>query len=105
MPAASSWHQDFMREQAPAPQPPQTYGGMSGYAMPAFMPPSFQHVPSAQNQQRAHLDEAAFEQAFQQAEAEDAVLSPQPAQAADEYDRPGERDPLLARIRETRPGG
>ena len=102
-----------MRQQAPAPQPPQTYGhngGMSGYPMPAFMPPSFQHVPSAQGQQRAHdapqdLDEAAFEQAFQQAEAEDAVLSPQPAQAADEYDRPGERDPLLARIRETRPGG
>jgi hypothetical protein len=62
------------------------------------------------------FDEAAFEQAFLQAEqeAQQDVLDvtaeqsgAQTAQANPEvlaYDRPGEMDPLLMRIRETRPG-
>jgi hypothetical protein len=106
--AVSSWHQDFMRQQTPASQPQNAYRSMSGYdygrfAGAAFMPRSFQNAPLAQGPQLAQdappaFDEAAFEQAFQQAEAEQAVLS------APEYDRLGELDPLLARIRETRPG-
>lgn len=80
--------------------------------------PSFQSAQMsdvAQGKQRAQdnvpaFDEAAFEQAFAQAqqdmmdvvEAEQAHA--QPAQEALDLDRPGEMDPLLQRIRETRPG-
>lgn len=79
--------------------------------------PSFQNAQMsdvAQGKQRAQndvpaFDEAAFEQAFAQAqqdmmevvEAEQAHA--QPAQEALDLDRPGEMDPLLQRIRETRP--
>lgn len=85
--------------------------------------PMYQHAPTsevAQGKQRAQeampaFDEAAFERAFLQAEAEaqqelqveaeqhnaeTAQANPQPLS----YDRPGETDPLLLRIRETRPG-
>jgi hypothetical protein len=62
------------------------------------------------------FDEAAFEQAFLQAEQEvqqetaDLAAEQNRAQEAQanaevmDYDRPGEMDPLLQRIRETRPG-
>lgn len=92
---------------------------MGGFGGQAFMQtPSFQNAQMsdvAQGKQRAQddvpaFDEAAFEQAFAQAqqdmmevvEAEQAHA--QPAQEALDLDRPGEMDPLLQRIRETRPG-
>ncbi|KAF2833000.1 hypothetical protein CC86DRAFT_364995 [Ophiobolus disseminans] len=123
--AASSWHQDFMTQQAPATHAPalhqqNTYGGMSGYNMGAYggqsfmQAPAFQHAPVSQVAVPA-FDEAAFEQAFLQAEQEaqqdmlDVVAEQSRAQAAQAspevmgYDRPGEMDPLLIRIRETRP--
>ncbi|CAO2650534.1 Nn.00g018260.m01.CDS01 [Neocucurbitaria sp. VM-36] len=128
--AASAWHQDFMTQQAPVAQAPalqqNTYGVMSGYGMGGFaaqpLMPShgFQnaHVSEvAQGKQPAQeaipaFDEAAFEQAFAQAqqdmleEAEAEQKRAQAAQANPEVlglDRPGEMDPLLVRIRETRP--
>lgn len=129
--AASAWHQDFMMQQAPVAQAPalqqNTYGGMSGYGMSgfagqSFMPTTaFQNAPAsevAQGKQRAQeaipaFDEAAFEQAFAQAqedmlaEAEAEQKRAHAAQANPEvmgYDRPSELDPLLLRIREQRPG-
>jgi hypothetical protein len=133
--SASSWHQDFMMQQAPAVQAPalqqqNNYGGISGYNMGGFggqsymQQPAFQHVPVSQVAQGKQpvqeavpaFDEAAFEQAFLQAEQEaqqdmlDVVTEHSRAQEAQanaevmDYDRPGEMDPLLMRIRETRPG-
>ncbi|KAF3043129.1 hypothetical protein E8E12_002540 [Didymella heteroderae] len=127
--AASAWHQDFMRQQSPAvPAQQQTSFsgvqnyGMSGFAAPSYMQNSFQ--PSTQMSQVAQgkqavqepaFDEAAFEQAFAQAQ-QDALESAE-AEAAEaqraqsramnpevmgEFTRPSE-DPLLIRIRETRP--
>jgi hypothetical protein len=123
-----------MMQQAPVTQVPaiqqhNTYGGMSGYNMSgyggqAFMQaPAFQNAPASQIEQEkqpvqeaAVFDEAAFEQAFWQAEQEaqqdmlDTAAEQSRAQAAHAnpeamgYDRPGELDPLLIRIRETRPG-
>jgi hypothetical protein len=125
-----------MTQQAPAAQAPalqqqqNTYGGMSGYQMGAFggqsymQSPAFQNAPLsqvAQGNQAAQeavpaFDEAAFEQAFLQAEQEaqqellDVAAEQSSAQTAQahpeamDYDRPGEMDPLLIRIRETRPG-
>tara|TARA_R110002003_G_scaffold28_15_gene1649 strand:+ start:33612 stop:34190 length:579 start_codon:yes stop_codon:yes gene_type:complete len=135
--AAPSWHQDFMSQQAPAVQAPalqqqqNTYSAMSRYNIGGFgeqsfmQPPTFhnalvsQVVQGKQPVQEAGLDEAAFEQVFQQVETEalEEMLdmeaeqrlarAAQAAQANPEvmgYDRPGEMDPLLVRIRETRPG-
>lgn len=129
--AASAWHQDFMMQQAPVAQAPalqqNTYGGMSGYGMGGFAPQPFMQTPSFQNaqvsevaqgKQRAQeavpaFDEAAFEQAFAQAQQDmlaDAEAEQKRAEAAQAnpevlgLDRPGEMDPLLIRIRETRPG-
>lgn len=131
--AASAWHQDFMRQQtpvaqAPAIQPQPQYGGMSGYSMGGFAGNTFMQTPMyqqpavsevAQGKQRAQdavpaFDEAAFEQAFLQAEAEAAqdllaeseqqnAHAAQAVPAAMDYDRPGEMDPLLRRMRGTRP--
>jgi len=85
--------------------------------------PSFQNAPMSQVAQGKQpqeavpaFDEAAFEQAFLQAEQEaqqdmlDVEAEQSRAHAAQAnpevmgYDRPGELDPLLVRIRETRPG-
>jgi uncharacterized membrane protein YgcG len=82
--------------------------------------PTFQNAQmseTAQGKQRAQedipaFDEAAFEQAFAQAQQDmmevvEAEQGQQPAQTHSEVldlDRPGEMDPLLQRIRETRPG-
>ncbi|KAG9186943.1 hypothetical protein G6011_10051 [Alternaria panax] len=125
--AASAWHQDFLRQQAPVAQAPalqqSTYGGMPGYNMGGFGGQAYMQTPSFQNaqvsevvqgKQRAQddvpaFDEAAFEQAFAQAQqdmmevAEAEQVHTQPAQEALDLDRPGEMDPLLQRIRETRP--
>ncbi|KAF1911852.1 hypothetical protein BDU57DRAFT_523904 [Ampelomyces quisqualis] len=115
--AASSWHHDFMTQQAPAVQAPAlqqhvAHGGMAGYRMGAFHSAPVSHVA---HEAGPALDEAAFEQAFLQAEheAQQHLLGvpaeqsrAQTAQATPEamgYDRPGELDPLLIRIRETRP--
>jgi hypothetical protein len=129
--AASAWHQDFLRQQAPAIHAPtmqqNTYGGMSGYNMGGFGGQNYMQTPSFQNAQMSDtaqgkqrtqedipaFDEAAFEQAFAQAqhdmmEGVEAEQRQQPTQAHSEVlnlDRPGEMDPLLQRIRETRPGG
>ncbi|KAF1930702.1 uncharacterized protein M421DRAFT_356619 [Didymella exigua CBS 183.55] len=128
--AASAWHQDFMRQQSPAApaQQQNAFGGMqnygiSGFAGPSYMQNSFQ--PSAQLSQVAQgkqtaqgpaFDEAAFEQAFAQAQ-QDAFESAEAEAAAEaqraqsramnpevmgEFTRTSE-DPLLIRIRETRP--
>ncbi|KAL7772155.1 hypothetical protein CFE70_002108 [Pyrenophora teres f. teres 0-1] len=125
--AASAWHQDFLRQQAPVAQSPvmqqNTYGGMSGYNMGGFGGQAYMQTPSfqsaqisetAQGKQRAQddvpaFDEAAFEQAFAQAQQdmmEVASAEQSQAQAASEtlnLDRTGEMDPLLRRIQETRP--
>ncbi|KAH6861103.1 hypothetical protein BKA58DRAFT_443870 [Alternaria rosae] len=125
--AASAWHQDFLRQQAPVAQAPalqQTpYGSMSGYNMGGFGGQAYMQTPSFQNAQVSEIaqgkqraqddvpafDEAAFEQAFAQAQqdmmetAEAEQVHTQPAQEALDLDRPGEMDPLLQRIRETRP--
>jgi rubrerythrin len=97
---------------------------MSGYNVGGFGGQAYMQTPSFQNaqvseiaqgKQRAHedvpaFDEAAFEQAFEQAHqdlmeiAEAEQVHTQPAQEALDLDRPGEMDPLLQRIRETRPG-
>lgn len=133
--SASSWHQDFMTQQAPAVQAPALqpetkYGGMPAYNMGGFggqaymQQPALYNAPAsqvAQGKQPAQeavpaFDEAAFEQAFLQAEQEaqqdmlDVAAEQSGAQEAQanaevmDYDRPGEMDPLLQRIRETRPG-
>jgi hypothetical protein len=100
-----------------------TYGGMSGYNMGGFGGQAYMQTPSfqdaqmsetAQGKQRAQedipaFDEAAFEQAFAQAQQDmmEVVETEQVQQAHAEVldlDRPGEMDPLLQRIRETRPG-
>ncbi|KAH8727525.1 hypothetical protein GQ44DRAFT_611479 [Phaeosphaeriaceae sp. PMI808] len=131
--AGASWHQDFMMQQTPAIQAPalqsqSAYGGVLGYSMggmggmsafggQSFLQPSGMQSSGKQPVQEAApvFDEAAFEQAFLQAEHEaqqdalgvEAEQAPtQAAQANQEpmsYDRPGEMDPLLFRIRETRP--
>ncbi|KAF2030135.1 hypothetical protein EK21DRAFT_112242 [Setomelanomma holmii] len=131
--AAPSWHQDFLMQQGAAVQAParqqqqNTYGAMSRYSMGGFGGQSFMQTPTFQNApvsqtaqgkqpvQEAGFDEAAFEQAFLQAEQEaqqdmlDLKAEQSRAQAAQANpevmgcDRPGEMDPLLIRIRETRP--
>ncbi|KAF1840998.1 uncharacterized protein K460DRAFT_295522 [Cucurbitaria berberidis CBS 394.84] len=125
--AASAWHQDFIRQQAPVAQSPvlqqNTYGAMSGYGMggfaaqPFMQTPGFQNAQVAQGKQRAQdavpaFDEAAFENAFAQAQQDmldEAAADQRRAQAAQAnpevlgLDRPSEIDPLLMRIRETRP--
>jgi hypothetical protein len=126
--AASAWHQDFLKQQAPATAAPvlqqNTFGGMSAYSMGGYGGQAYMQTPSFQNAQMSEVaqgkqraqdnvpafDEAAFEQAFAQAQQDmmDAVEAEQahtqPAQEALNLDRPGEMDPLLQRIRETRPG-
>lgn len=104
--------------QAPALQQQNPYGGMSGYNMGGFggqsfmQSPAFQRAPASQLAQGQPVtqeavpafDEAAFEQAFLQAEQETQQdMLDAPAEQS-HYDRSGEMDPLLARIRETRPG-
>ncbi|KAI8941302.1 hypothetical protein NX059_002529 [Plenodomus lindquistii] len=81
--AASAWHQDFMRQQTPVAQAPalqQTpYTSMGNYPMNNFgaqsymQPPVFQPSQIAQGKQPVQeaipaFDEAAFEQAFAQAQ-------------------------------------
>lgn len=129
--AASAWHQDFMRQQAPALQAlalqQNTFGGMSGYNMGGFGGQSYMQTPNFQNTSHSQVaqgkqpmqeavpafDEAAFEQAFAQAQqdmfevAEAEQNHEQSRQANPEVlgaERTGELDPLLQRIRETRPG-
>jgi flagellar biosynthesis/type III secretory pathway protein FliH len=121
-----------MRQQAPAAsvqaQQQSTFGGMSNYGMSGFAGPSYMQnsfQPSAQMSQVAQgkqavqeptFDEAAFEQAFAQAQQDafdeakaEAELEAKKAQSRAMnpevmgMDRPSE-DPLLIRIRETRPG-
>lgn len=92
---------------------------MGGYAGPSYMqPPAFQPVSEvAQGKQRVEesipaFDEAAFEQAFAQAqqdafeiaEAQEREAREAQFRAQVENERSGELDPLLERIRETRPG-
>jgi hypothetical protein len=100
---------------------------MSGYNMGGFGGAAYMQTPSFQNTQISEtaqgkqsaqvavppFDEAAFEQAFAQAQqdmmevAEAEQRHAESAQAPHEVldlDRPGEMDPLLQRIRETRPG-
>lgn len=129
--AAPAWHLDFARQQqAPAPAQQNSYSsvggygqsmgmgmgmGMSGFAGPAYTQTA-QHAPTQLQQQQPTpaFDEAAFEAAFEQAQRDAAVeadaqlaaeteQSALSAQAAS-MDRPGETDPLLARVREARPG-
>lgn len=94
------------------------FGGNTLIQTPMYQPGAMSEI--AQGKQRTQdaipvFDEAAFEQAFMQAEADAAqdVLAEaeqrgaetvQADQAAMVYDRQGEMDPLLMRIRETRPG-
>jgi hypothetical protein len=127
---ATAWHQDFLSQQAPAFEQQNAYGGMSGHIMGGFAGPTLMQTPGFHNapasqvalgKQRAQeatpaFDEAAFEQAFLQAEAQaeqhtlEAAAEQTRIQTAQDnleamgYDRPGELDPLLIRIRETRPG-
>lgn len=89
---------------------------LGGFAAPMFMQtPGYQNAPDsqvAQGKQRAQeatlgFEDAAFEQAFLQAEAhaeQEATQSVGLSLETMGYDRPGELDPLLIRIRETRPG-
>ncbi|KAH9865484.1 hypothetical protein J1614_009068 [Plenodomus biglobosus] len=126
--AASAWHQDFMRQQTPVVQAPviqpSPYSSMGGYNMGAFggqqsymQPPAFQPSQIAQGKQPVQdtipaFDEAAFEQAFAQAQQDMMNVATQEQkmeesrQANPEVlgasDRPGEMDPLI-RIRETQP--
>ncbi|KAH6615182.1 hypothetical protein C7974DRAFT_403431 [Boeremia exigua] len=126
--AASAWHQDFMRQQSPAApalaQQQSGFGGVSnygisGYAAPTYMQspafqPSSQMSQVAQGKQAAQepaFNEAAFEQAFAQAQQDaldEAVAEQKRAHSRAMnpevmgMDRPSE-DPLLIRIRETRP--
>jgi hypothetical protein len=79
-------------QQAPALQGP-------GYQMGGYGEQSFVQTPVA-----PAFDEAAFEQAFAQAEQEAQQDTRGVAAEQSLYDRPGELDPLLMRIRETRPG-
>ncbi|KAL5120285.1 hypothetical protein ACEQ8H_001843 [Pleosporales sp. CAS-2024a] len=133
--SASSWHQDFMAQQtpavqaqAPAHQQQNAYAAMAGYGMRGFGAQPFMQQPAfhapvssvAQGKQPVQehapaFDEAAFEQAFLQAEQgarqdmldvaaqQSSTLEAQATAEALDYDRPGETDPLLMRIRETRP--
>ncbi|KAH7414375.1 hypothetical protein DE146DRAFT_601507 [Phaeosphaeria sp. MPI-PUGE-AT-0046c] len=132
--ATSTWHQDFMMQQAPSVHAPalqqqNAYNAMPGYSMGGFGGQSYMQTPAFHNAPASHIaqgkqpvqeavpafNEAAFEEAFLQAEQEaqhdllhDAAEqnAAQTAQAMPEamvYDRPGEMDPLLMRIRETRP--
>lgn len=84
---------------------------------PAFQSPMSQVTQGKQAVQEVPaFDESAFEQAFLQAEQEvqqemlDLEAEQERAQRAQAnpevmgYDRPGETDPLLMRVRETRPG-
>ncbi|KAL6702587.1 hypothetical protein ACN47E_001317 [Coniothyrium glycines] len=120
-----AWHQDFMRQQAPVVPAPVAqqgaYGGMAGYNMGGFagsaymQTPAFQPVSEvAQGKQRAAeaipaFDEAAFEQAFAQAQqdaldvVEQRELLEAQTVAQVQGERSGELDPFLQRIRETRP--
>ncbi|KAF2869821.1 hypothetical protein BDV95DRAFT_629722 [Massariosphaeria phaeospora] len=84
--AAASWHQDFMRQQSPAAQAPafqqRTFGRLPGYGLGGLAGSALQQGPAfgmangsemAQGNQRAQeaglvLDDAAFEQAFAQAQ-------------------------------------
>lgn len=85
--AASSWHQDFARQQASAVQAPvlqqSAFGGMPSYGMAGFAASPYMQTPGFQNavplsevaqgKQQAQaavpaFDEAAFEQAFAQAQ-------------------------------------
>lgn len=118
-----------MRQQAPAApalaQQQSTFGGMSNYGMNGFAGPSYMQSPAFQpGAQMSHVaqgkqavqgpafDEAAFEQAFAQAQ-QDALDEAEAEQKRARsramnpevmgVDRPSE-DPLLIRIRETRPG-
>jgi hypothetical protein len=122
------------QQQAPAPAQQNSFSGVSGYGqsmgmgtgmgmgmgmgMSGFAGPAYtqttQQPPTQQQQETPAFDEAAFEAAFEQAHrdaaaeasaslAADAEHSALSAQAAS-MDRPGETDPLLARVRETRPG-
>ncbi|KAF1941788.1 hypothetical protein EJ02DRAFT_346946 [Clathrospora elynae] len=122
--AASAWHQDFLGQQTPVVQAPvmqNTYAGMPGYSMGGLggqsymQTPSFQHAQisdTAQGKQRVQeevpvFDEAAFEQAFAQAqqdmmEVAEAEQRPANPEVMD-LGREGEMDPLLQQIRETRP--
>lgn len=130
--AAAAWHQDFLRQQSPAApaQQQNTYNGMQSYGMGGFAGPAYMQNSSfqpgahmsqvAQGKQAAQepaFDEAAFEQAFAQAH-QDAFDSAEAEVAAEakraharavnpevmgEFTRTSE-DPLLLRIRETRPG-
>ncbi|KAF2856206.1 hypothetical protein T440DRAFT_463543 [Plenodomus tracheiphilus IPT5] len=125
--AASAWHQDFMRQQTPVVQAPvmqqNTYNSMGGYNMGGFgsqsymQPPAFQPSQIAQGKQPKQeaipaFDEAAFEQAFAQAQQDmmDVASQEQKMEESRQANpevlgatqRPGEMDPLI-RIRETQP--
>ncbi|KAF2471992.1 uncharacterized protein BDR25DRAFT_221979 [Lindgomyces ingoldianus] len=125
----SSWHKDFMRQQAPALQAPAfhqtTFGGISGYGMGGYSGQAFQRSSlgpmsgsqvshAAQGKQRTQeatpdFDEAAFERAFAQAQQD--MLEEASAGMRDSNDngletevdqRPAETDPVLLRIKEKR---
>ena len=91
---------------------------MSAFAGPSFMQtPGFQNVPVAetvQGNQRAQeaipaFDEAAFEDAFAQAQQDIDMLDVTQAEQVPVQAQPeasaGEMDPFLEQLRETRPGG
>lgn len=121
--AASAWHRDFLTQQASVAQPSglrqSPYGGGSSYS-PGLIQPSFQLAPVpqvARGKQPAQettnpSNDAAFEAAFLQAESQiarraEAETEQKPLQANPDLmseDRLGEMDPLLVRMRETRPG-
>ncbi|RMZ69205.1 peroxin 20 [Pyrenophora seminiperda CCB06] len=120
--AESARQQDFLRQQ-------NTYGSMSGYSMggafggQAYMqpPPTFQGVAQVPDMTAAQdevpaFDEAAFEQAFAQAQQDmmavaeadqaqaQAQAAPSEATWAAPLSRTGEPSPLLLRLHQTRPG-
>ncbi|OCL01284.1 hypothetical protein AOQ84DRAFT_350895 [Glonium stellatum] len=127
--SASAWHQDFLTQQAPTAGPQtyqrptrNTFGGngysMGGYAAQNFNQPQFgvpmhsQDMSVAQGKQRAQenapqFDEAAFERAFEQAQAEilaeqEPISLHQSVTESKSISLPRETDPILLRIAEKR---
>ncbi|KAF2804874.1 uncharacterized protein BDZ99DRAFT_480878 [Mytilinidion resinicola] len=121
--AQSSWHQDFVSQQAPgaaqqAYQPPaqnmNMYGGMPGYGMGGYTGSTFgqsafgrpmqeQNMSVAEGKQKADIaqfDESAFERAFAEAQAE--VLQEEAAVEKVSTQLPAETDPILLGIRDKR---
>ncbi|KAF2495817.1 hypothetical protein BU16DRAFT_526365 [Lophium mytilinum] len=121
--AQSSWHQDFMSQQAPGvaqqsyQSPAQNmnmYGGMPGYGMGGFAGSTFgqsafggpmqeQNMSVAEGKQKADVgqfDESAFERAFAEAQAE--MLQEEAAVEKVSSQLPTETDPILLGIKDKR---